>query len=103
MIAVALVGGVACGTPSDEGSPISVGRATVVVAAPQSANLTEAPAWHLAWRAETVFPGVTTATTTCRFSTRLTAAGTSMRVEFSSPGEGAGYRLLGASVARPLV
>src|SRR3954470_822442 len=104
MIAVALAGSVACSTPSDEGKPSSDGRGDVVVAAAQSANLTvtETPAWHLAWRAETVLPGVTTATSTCRFSTRLTSARTSVRVEFSSPAEGAGYRLLGGSVARPL-
>ena len=56
--------------------------------------------WHLGWRAETVFPATTIATTTCRFVARLSGSGSQIRVELTS-GSHFGYALQAGYVSTP--
>jgi lysophospholipase L1-like esterase len=95
-----------CAVPAAQGigrgldARAAAGRADAVAAALPAAAATDT--WHRAWHAEAVFPDPTKTTTTCRYSARLTASGSSMRATFASAGPGRGYRLLGASIARPV-
>jgi lysophospholipase L1-like esterase len=63
---------------------------------------TDSSGWHLAWRAETVFPGTTSTPTSCRFLARVASSGTGLRAEFTGLGNLHGYSILEASVARPV-
>lgn len=56
--------------------------------------------WYMAWRAETVFPQLSDIGQTCRFTAQLTAGGSQLRAEFTSPDVPRGsYTILEASVA----
>jgi lysophospholipase L1-like esterase len=55
--------------------------------------------WHLGWRAETVFPGVSTAPATCRFVAKLSGSGSRVRLELTSGSVGQGYTLQAGWVA----
>ncbi len=100
----ALIGGVlglaaaaSCAVPAAQGT---AGHTDAVVTAIPAAAASDT--WHRAWHAEDVFPDPTTTTTTCRYSARLTATGSLLRATFASDGPGPGYRLLHASIARPV-
>lgn len=77
----------------------------VALASCQTANSVPqrlpAAGWHLGWRAETVFPTVSSTPTSCRFSAMVTSSGTALRAEFTGLANTRGYSILGASVARP--
>ena len=57
--------------------------------------------WHVAWRAESVFPTSTTTTTSCRFDAQLTGYGSRVQAEFTSRVGSAGYSIVAASLAIP--
>jgi len=84
-------------------APVAPAPAPAAPRATAAAPSPPALQWHLAWRAENVYAGTTTTTTTCRFYARLSSAGTRLRAEFASRSGLGGYRILDASVARPKV
>lgn len=106
VLGLALTGGCA---PSGGSDSVRIGaraglraHGTAVTGAPVGPPPAASDTWHRAWHAEDVLPDPLAATTTCRFSARLTAAGSTLRLTFGSPGPGVGYRILAGSVARPV-
>jgi lysophospholipase L1-like esterase len=73
--------------------------AALAVAGCDPALRTPAAGWHLSWRAETVFAGTTTTTTSCRFLARLSGFGSRLRAEFTSAPGSRGYSITSASIA----
>jgi lysophospholipase L1-like esterase len=82
--------------------PVLVAAVTLLAASCNAAPRVPVAGWHLAWRAESVFPASTTTTTSCRFDAQLTGYGSRVRAEFTSRDGSAGYSILGASLATPL-
>src|SRR3954447_27075124 len=64
------------------------------------ADRAPAQGWHLGWRAETVVPATSIATTTCRFVARLSGSGSQIRVELTS-GSRFGYAVQAGYVSAP--
>ena len=104
-ILVALVA--ACGTAAlPNGGPadsVSAGDQLTAQAAPAldgtAARAVSTASWHIAWRAEDAFPGVTTRTTSCRFLAKLVTGGSRIRAEFSGLANDHGYSVKSASIA----
>jgi lysophospholipase L1-like esterase len=84
------------------GPPLLIALVTLLAASCNPPQRLPQAGWHLAWRAESVFPTSTATTTSCRFDARLTGYGSRVRAEFTSRVGSAGYSIVAASLAIPV-